>query len=72
VLDPVADQILDQLEKWPTFGSAGTTDIDGQPSRRVSVGNAESEQDARDDLTESLDDIAPEWRDHLRLIWPST
>jgi hypothetical protein len=70
VLDPEGDQILDRLEEWPTFGSAGTTDIDGQRSRRVHVGNSESEQDARDTLTESLDDIAPGWREHLRLIWP--
>ena len=72
VLDPVGDHILNQLEQWATFGSSGTTDIDGQPSRRVSVGNAESEQAARDTLIESLDDIAPEWREHLRLIWPDT
>ena len=72
VLDPVGDQILDQLEQWAAFGSAGTTDIDGQRSRRVRVGNSESDQDARDTLTESPDDIGPEWRKHLRLIWPDT
>jgi hypothetical protein len=72
VLDPVGDQILDQLEQWPTFGYSGTTDVDGQPCGRVSVGNAEAEQGARDTLTESLDDIAPGWRKHLRLIWPDT
>jgi hypothetical protein len=72
VLDPVGDQILDQLEEWPTFGDSGTTDIDGQRARRVSVGNAESEQAARDTLTESLDDVAPRWHEHLRLIWPDT
>jgi hypothetical protein len=73
VLDPVGDEILEQLLQWATFGDAGATNFtDGRRERRVSVGNAETEQDARDTLVESLDDIAPKWREHLRLIWPDT
>jgi hypothetical protein len=50
------------------FGSSGDTNIGGQRVRRVHVGNSESAEDARGTLTESLDDIAPLWRRHLRLL----
>jgi hypothetical protein len=70
-LDPVGHQILDQLEQSPTFGPAGNTEVGGQDARRVSVGNAESEQAAHDTLTEELGHIAPDWADHLRVIWPA-
>jgi hypothetical protein len=66
--DPRGDQILDELERSPSFGSAGTEDIDGQRGRRVHVGNVESEDAARDTIAESLDDVTPQWREHLRLL----
>jgi len=61
VLDPEGDRILDRLARWASFA---TEPISG--GRRVTVGNVESEGAARASLAESLDDVAPTWRDHLR------
>jgi hypothetical protein len=66
--DPFRDEILDRLEGWPSFGSAGTEDIDGHRGRRVHAGNVETEATARRAIEESLDDVTPLWREHLRFL----
>jgi hypothetical protein len=64
-LTPRGDEILDELEQWASFSSGGPDEIDGQRGRQFIVGSVEDEQDARRTLTESLDDIAPDRRQHL-------
>jgi hypothetical protein len=66
--DPFGDELLDRLEGWPSFSSAGTEDIDGHRCRRVHVGNVETEATARRAIEESLGDVTPLWREHLRFL----
>jgi hypothetical protein len=65
--DPEGDEILDRLERWPSFWSPGPEDIDGLSGRRIHVGNVETEDAARGAIEDSLGDITPDWRRHLRV-----
>jgi hypothetical protein len=66
--DPIGDEILDKLEGWASFGSGGPENIGGHRGRHVHVGNVETENVARNEIAESLDDLAPQWREHLRFF----
>jgi len=64
---PEAEGILDELERSPTFASAGTENINGVRGRRVHVGNVETVEAACNTLVEELRDLTPLWREYVRL-----
>lgn len=61
-----AEQILDELERSPTFGSAGTENIDGRRGRRMHVSDAETVETACTTLVEELRDLTWLWREYVR------
>jgi hypothetical protein len=65
-LQPEAEQILDELERSSTFGSAGTENIDGRRGRRMHVSNVETVETARTTLVEELRDLTWLWREYVR------
>ena len=65
-LQPEAEQILDELERSPTFGSAGTENIDGRRGRRMHVSNVETVETACTALVDELRDLTWLWREYVR------
>jgi hypothetical protein len=66
--DPTGDAILERLVLWPSFWSAGPEDIDRDRGQRIHVGAVESEAEGRKAISNSLDDVTPRWREHLRIL----